>query len=234
MPGWCRTAFHSAPLHNREFGGVDTRLFAPDASFYRDNMVELRGGKYPEEAEISLTICGIYSNPLFSISSIYEEIYASQSFREVYNPELADDSDIIYVKFNNLNPFLFHTDISSKLSELKDAVGAKSFSSGKNSATMVSAFITMLPVLLLVFLMMASGYFLIYNVFYISIASDIRWFGMMKTIEGTRAQLKKIMASQVLRMAAGISPVEAACFTPKKKSGCAWKLSCRKQSDHRF
>lgn len=64
---------------------------------------------------------------------------------------------------------------------------------------MVSAFITMLPVLLLVFLMMASGYFLIYNVFNISIASDIRWFDMMKTIGGTRTQLKKIMASQVLR-----------------------------------
>lgn len=30
---------------------MDTRLFAPDASFYRDNLVELRIGKYPEEAE---------------------------------------------------------------------------------------------------------------------------------------------------------------------------------------
>lgn len=316
----------SAPLHNSEFGGVDTRLFAPDAGFYRDNLVELKDGKYPEEADeilvsdtliknlgldetvgqsftlevviledgeekevaIPLTVCGIYNNPLFSISSIYEEIYASQSFREVYNPQLADDSDMIYVKFNNLNPFLFHTDIDAKLSELKDAVGAKSFSSGKNSATMASAFITMLPALLLVFLLMASGYFLIYNVFYISIASDIRWFGMMKTIGGTRAQLKKIMARQVWRMAAvgiglgilagyligivaarriigmtdwevyyknpaflpaavmsavfaaitvkisasrplrtaaGISPVEAARFTPKKKSGILTVIS---------
>lgn len=316
----------SAPLHNREFGGVNTRLYAPDPSFYRNNLVELITGTWPEkeneiiisdtlaenlglpaeagqpflletvvlengeerEAQLALTICGIYKNPLFSISSIYEEIYTSKSFREVYNPELSQNEDIIYVRFNDKNPLLFHTDIDTKLAELQEATGAKTYSSGKNSANFFQTLFAMTPVLFLVLLLMASGYFLIYNVFYISVASDIRWFGMMRTIGGTKLQIRRIMDRQVRRMtffgavggiaagyvvgvaaagrvmdmtdwavyykkpaflpaalvslafavitvkisvsrpvktASGISPVEAARFTPKKKKGALAVIS---------
>ena len=40
----------------------------------------------------------------------------------------------------------------------------------------------LVAVLLFVFVVMFCGYLLIYNIFYISIVNDIRFFGMLKTI----------------------------------------------------
>ena len=57
------------------------------------------------------------------------------------------------------------------------------------------------PAVLFVLFIILSGYFLIYNVFYISVSSDIRWFGMMKTIGTTARQLKTVLMQQIRRLA---------------------------------
>lgn len=230
-------------LHNSEFGGIETRLFAPDDKFYRDNLVKLKEGSWPQSAEdiiisdtmvealqmnstkeivgrtftlkvmitqngdlverdIIMNICGIYENPLYGISSIYEEIYTAPDFVSAYNPELDPDDNIIYVKLNNLNPLLLKSDVSGNLQDIADAVLAPGYSAGKNSSDFKNSLAGVLPMLAFVLLLMASGYFLIYNVFYISITTDIRWFGMMKTIGATRSQLKKILNRQVRVIAA--------------------------------
>ena len=43
----CSTSY----LHNREFSGLDVRLFAADEVHYEKNMVQLVKGKYPEKAD---------------------------------------------------------------------------------------------------------------------------------------------------------------------------------------
>lgn len=226
-------------LHNYEFGGINTRLYAPDDNFYKDNHVILSDGTYPQstseimisdtmvknigmdspigkefplkvviledglnvEQEIPMKICGIYKNPLYQISSIYEEIYTAPGFALEFNPELNQERHIIYVKLNNINPILLKTDIESKMGALSDKVGGNSSSAGKNSTTgLMDSIMVVLPVIFFVFLLMCSGYFLIYNVFYISISSDIRWYGMMKTIGTTKKQLKQILNLQMRRM----------------------------------
>lgn len=50
----------------------------------------------------------------------------------------------------------------------------------------------------LLFIIMVSGYLIIYNVFYISVSSDIRFYGLLKTIGTTGRQLKKIVRRQAL------------------------------------
>ncbi len=229
----------TAALHNKEFGGIDTRLFAPDVNFYKDNHVDLIEGAYPSttleimisdtmaenlqlespvgmqypleivikidgvdtEEEIIMTICGVYKNPLYGISSIYEEIYTGMGFAKEYNPELEDNENIIYINLNNLNPLLLKTDIQEKVDDVCYKVGGTSASAGKYSmGTMQDALIIAIPVFFFVFLLMGSGYFLIYNVFHISISSDIRWYGMMKTIGTTKKQLKRILNLQIRKM----------------------------------
>lgn len=229
----------TAALHNREFGGIETRLFAPDANFYKDNHVNLIEGDYPStpeeilisdsmatnlqldspvgtqfplevvikrdgvdtEEEIKMTICGVYKNPLYGISSIYEEIYTGIGFAKEYNSELKDEDNIIYVYLNNLNPFLLKTDITGNIFDLCDKVEGTMASSGKyNMATMQDALKIAIPVFFFVFMLMGSGYFLIYNIFHISISSDIRWYGMMKTIGTTKNQLKRILIMQIRKM----------------------------------
>ena len=63
----------------------------------------------------------------------------------------------------------------------------------------------LVAVLLFVFVVMFCGYLLIYNIFYISIVNDIRFFGMLKTIGTTAKQIRTLLTWQVLRLsAAGI------------------------------
>lgn len=47
-----------------------------------------------------------------------------------------------------------------------------------------------------------SGYLIIYNVFYISVSGDIRFYGLLKTIGSTNRRLAKIVRRQALLLSA--------------------------------
>lgn len=53
-----------------------------------------------------------------------------------------------------------------------------------------------LPMAICMVLVFASGYLIIYNIFQISVASDIRFYGRLKTLGATRKQLKKMIYGQ--------------------------------------
>lgn len=167
-------------------------------------VVVLQHGK-ELESEIPMEVCGIYTNPLANISSVYEEIYTAQGFIDANNPELSENQNLIYVKLNNLNPFLLKSDIYNKLSDLSEIVDADSVQT-RHYMELSYSLVIALPLLFFVLLIMMSGYFLIHNVFSISVASDIRWFGMMKTIGTTKKQLRSIYMKQMQFLAfVGIS-----------------------------
>ncbi len=56
----------------------------------------------------------------------------------------------------------------------------------------------LLPILAFSLLVIFTGYLIIYNVFQISVASDIRFYGLLKTIGTTGKQLKRIIRDQAL------------------------------------
>ncbi len=49
---------------------------------------------------------------------------------------------------------------------------------------------------------LAAGYLLIYNVFYISVAQDVRFYGQLKTLGATPKQLRKVVYGKALRLSA--------------------------------
>ena len=55
--------------------------------------------------------------------------------------------------------------------------------------------------ILLVFFIIGSGYLLIYNVLYISISKDTRFYGLMKTMGTTQTQIKSLVKSQAVKFA---------------------------------
>ena len=55
--------------------------------------------------------------------------------------------------------------------------------------------------ILLVFFIIGSGYLLIYNVFYISISKDTRFYGLLKTLGTTQAQIKSLVKNQAVKLA---------------------------------
>ena len=60
----------------------------------------------------------------------------------------------------------------------------------------------LLPVLGLVLLVLAAGYLLIYNIFYISIVQDIHFYGLLKTVGATSKQLRRLVYKKALRLSA--------------------------------
>lgn len=57
-----------------------------------------------------------------------------------------------------------------------------------------------LPVVAGIVVIFIAGYLLIYNVFYISIAQDIRFYGMLKTLGTTARQIRKIVYKKAVRL----------------------------------
>ncbi len=59
---------------------------------------------------------------------------------------------------------------------------------------------SMLPLVIGIAVIFIAGYLLIYNVFYISIAQDIRFYGMLKTLGTTARQIRKIVYKKAIKL----------------------------------
>ena len=59
---------------------------------------------------------------------------------------------------------------------------------------------SMLPPVTGIAVIFIAGYLLIYNVFYISIAQDIRFYGMLKTLGTTARQIRKIVYRKAIKL----------------------------------
>lgn len=68
-----------------------------------------------------------------------------------------------------------------------------------SSRVQLSEILTVLAAALVV---LTAGYLLIYNVFYISVAQDVRFYGQLKTLGATPKQLRKLVYSKALRLSA--------------------------------
>lgn len=66
--------------------------------------------------------------------------------------------------------------------------------------TATTSFSSVLPLVAGIAVIFIAGYLLIYNVFYISIAQDIRFYGMLKTLGTTAGQIRKIVYKKALRL----------------------------------
>lgn len=77
-----------------------------------------------------------------------------------------------------------------------------------NQVTNTSEFIkNALPIILLVFIILTSGYLLIYNIFYISVVKDIKHYGLLKTIGTSPKQLRKLIINQANRLSLIAIPI---------------------------
>ena len=68
-------------------------------------------------------------------------------------------------------------------------------SESSDTTIFIAAFVLFLSLIIVV-----SGYLLIYNIMYISVNHNIRFYGMLKTIGTTSKQIRKIVRTQALRI----------------------------------
>lgn len=152
------------------------------------------------EKEIPVTITGIVTSPIRGLAHTYEEIYTSEAFPATYAPQMLQEPAGIYVKFKEGE---IRDTVPGELYDIAEEVGASGVQYRMDNGFTA---LYLLVVLLFVIMIMFCGYLLIYNIFYISVVNDIRFFGMLKTIGTTGKQIRSLLTWQVAQLTAvGIS-----------------------------
>lgn len=144
--------------------------------------------------------------------------FVSEAYCKNAGYTMAEDG-VLSLSLNKMPDDFYRIQKDVELNENQSFGGAVSMKSSSGSVIAM--------VILLVFFIIGSGYLLIYNVLYISISKDTRFYGLMKTLGTTQKQIKSLVKNQAVKFAcnapakaaAKISPIEALKFqnfAPKK------------------
>lgn len=158
------------------------------------------GKKYSD----TFTLCGFWEQDSVALAN---EAFLSREYCDEVAPvwQTGGEKDFDQIRFSgSVNPSLFFShswDLEKQVQELKDRCGFDAtVNEGVNwayaSATVDAGTIAMLASVLSV--IMLSGYLIIYNIFYISVSNEIRYYGLLKTIGTTNRQLRRIVRRQAL------------------------------------
>lgn len=169
------------------------------------------------EVPLTFTANGVTYNEKFILCGYYEqdiavnanEAFISREYCDKVAPVLQvplyeqDMPDSSYMA-GSINPtFWFDNswNLEQKVADLKERCGFdENVNDGVNWAYAAAdidwQFILFAAAALLLILL--SGYLIIYNIFYISVSEDIRFYGLLKTVGTTGRQLKKIVRRQAL------------------------------------
>lgn len=156
------------------------------------NLVALVNGEKAEKPA-EMTVSGFYKNPLRAIED-YEEVYTTEDAQDIYNTELKDTTTKIYTKISGVTSSTPSSKVKAKLEAIKDKTGGTGTFYILNSGFEITVYLGAAVILLLI---IVCGYFLIYNIFYISVVNDIRFMGNMKTIGMTEKQIRTLLKYQV-------------------------------------
>ncbi|MBU5675099.1 ABC transporter permease [Alkaliphilus sp. MSJ-5] len=155
------------------------------------------------------------SDPIFNvgfaiISREFMDLHANQlvhTYRTDYNMTGVINSYIMFKNSSNLEGKLFKVITDSGYTV--PAEGEKSeplptdIDCNVNWAYLSSNFsssdpVTVVAVLMLLVLIIFTGYLIIYNIFQISVIKDIKLYGLLKTIGTTSKQIKRIISRQAI------------------------------------
>lgn len=103
------------------------------------------------------------------------------------------EDGVLSLSLNKMPDDFWRIQDDVQLNENQSFNGAVSMSS--SSGTVIAM------VVFLVLFIIGSGYLLIYNVLYISISKDTRFYGLLKTIGTTRKQIKSLVKGQAFKFA---------------------------------
>lgn len=158
-------------------------------------------------------LCGWWeSDPAFNVG----QIFASRAYVDAHSDELKcsyyDDCSLT----GAINAYIMFSNSLNLQGELDKLMADSGFSSDESAPNFVDSNVnwsylstnfgmdagTMLALGCSLLLIVLTGYLIIYNIFQISIAHDIRFYGLLKTIGTTGAQLRRIIRRQAMTLSA--------------------------------
>ena len=158
----------------------------------------------------TFTLCGTWEG---DTAAGAQEIWLSRTYTDKIAPVVHGSSlDVMTGDQTGYLAACFMLPSAWNLEERADQIGADHGMDGQmhNNYGYTSASVDpsqLLTVLAAALTVLAAGYLLIYNVFYISVAQDVRFYGQLKTLGATSKQLRKVVYGKALRLSAVGIPV---------------------------
>lgn len=160
-----------------------------------------------EIRSIDFNLCGYYES-LVTRGVGRTRALVSNKFIDKYNKEITkiEGTKTAYVNLKNIKSNSTYDAVQEELQKIADKVGASKYKAhpkyeSNEKVTVNNDIIQQsMAVLLAISLVVATGYLIIYNIFYISVTKDIRFYGLLKTIGTTPKELKKIIVKQALKL----------------------------------
>lgn len=150
----------------------------------------------------TFTLCGFWEgDPVMmaqeaAVSKTYADLTAPLETTPYYETDGTDYSGYMNISFNFSSSF----NIEGQMEELirRGGFDGTLISPSVNWAYSFSSidWTTVSVLTILILLIILSGYLIIYNIFYLNIFSDIRFYGLLKTVGTTGRQLRKIVRRQ--------------------------------------
>ena len=150
----------------------------------------------------TFTLCGFWEgDPVLmaqeaAVSKTYADLTAPLETTPYYETDGTDYSGYMNISFNFSSSF----NIEGQMEELirRGGFDGTLISPSVNWAYSFSSidWTTVSVLTILILLIILSGYLIIYNIFYLNIFSDIRFYGLLKTVGTTGRQLRKIVRRQ--------------------------------------
>ena len=142
------------------------------------------------------TLSCIYTEYAHSRQNGFVAIYTSKVFAEKYGKITTDNLmvNLIFKKDKNISENIDRLKNDLEFADNQAYTESPAYTSTYGNTT------TNIALLVIIIFLMFTGYLLIYNVMYISISKEVRFYGMFKTLGTTPRQIRRIVLEQILRL----------------------------------
>lgn len=138
----------------------------------------------------------VYTEYAHSRLNGFVAIYSSYDFAKNFNKISPDNImvNIIFKDAKQISNSIEKLINDLEFSDMQNYTQSPAFHNSYGDSTYY------IVLLVITIFLMFTGYLLIYNVMYISISKDVRFYGMLKTIGTTPKQISRIVIGQILRL----------------------------------
>lgn len=159
-----------------------------------------------EVKSIDFNLCGYYESLVIRGTGTIR-VFVSNEFISKYNKGITEieGTTTVLLTLKNINSNSNYDTVQEELNKISNEIdGTKAkvhpkYDSEKSISgdSQIQQFIAIAVGIVLI---IATGYLIIYNIFYISVSKDIKFYGLLKTIGTTSKQLKRIIIRQALKL----------------------------------
>ena len=159
-----------------------------------------------EVKSIDFNLCGYYESLVVRGTGTIRA-FVSNEFIPKYNKGITEieGTTAVFLTLKNINSNSSYDTVQDELNKISNKIdGTKAKAHPKydseKSISSDSEIQQFIAIAVGIVLIIATGYLIIYNIFYISVSKDIKFYGLLKTIGTTSKQLKRIIIRQALKL----------------------------------